>query len=95
MNQSFLRLVKNEVAKSNADRKVNESQLDIGSIDCSKKLTVDVKQLKEILSLGEQSAREVGSNAGAVFICGRRVLYYMPKVVDYIAKMCTTREAEQ
>lgn len=53
-------------------------------IDLSRKLTVDTQELQQILSLGRKSAVEIGNMANAKIIVGRRVVWNLQKIQDYL-----------
>ena len=48
------------------------------------KITVDVNGLMEMLSVGRNSALAIGENAGAVIRVGRRKLYSVEKIKEYM-----------
>ena len=45
---------------------------------------VDIKELQEIISLGKANCMKIGSDAGAVIRIGRRTLYNIDKILDYM-----------
>lgn len=47
-------------------------------------ITVDINKLMSMLSCGKASARKIGEAAGAKINIGRRVLYNVGKVEDYL-----------
>lgn len=47
-------------------------------------LTVDIEGLAAMLSCGKATAREIGEQAGAKIVLGRRVLYLVTKVEKYL-----------
>ena len=53
-------------------------------IDLTRKLTVDTQELQQILSLGRKSAVEIGNMANAKIIVGRRVVWNLQKIQDYL-----------
>ncbi len=53
----------------------------------NQKLTVDLVELQGILSLGRQNSAEIGKKAGAVIRVGKRVLYYLPKIQEYLERL--------
>ena len=53
-------------------------------LDLSRKLTVDTQELQQILSLGRKSAVEIGNMANAKIIVGRRVVWNLQKIQDYL-----------
>lgn len=54
------------------------------NIFSEEKLTVDLKGLMNLLSVGRQSAEKLGSEANAVIRVGRRKLYSVDKVRQYL-----------
>ena len=50
-------------------------------------IAVDINKLSAMLSCGECSARKIGEQAGARIVIGRRVLYSVDKVKEYINSM--------
>lgn len=53
-------------------------------IDLTRKLTVDTQELQQILSLGRKSAVEIGNLANAKIIVGRRVVWNLQKIQEYL-----------
>ena len=53
-------------------------------IDLTRKVTVDTQELQQILSLGRKSAVEIGNMANAKIIVGRRVVWNLQKIQDYL-----------
>lgn len=53
-------------------------------VDVSKNITVDIETLKGMLGVGRASATMVAEQAGAVVQIGRRKLYNVKKIEDYI-----------
>lgn len=49
-----------------------------------KKVTVDINELQSMLSIGKRSADKIGEMAGAVIRVGRRKLYNVQKVEDFL-----------
>lgn len=47
-------------------------------------LTVDTETLSSMLSCGLSTARKIGEQAGAKIVIGRRVLYSVEKVKNYL-----------
>ena len=47
-------------------------------------LAVDLEGLAAMLSCGEATARQIGADAQARIIVGRRVLYSVQKIENYI-----------
>ncbi len=50
-------------------------------------LTVDIEGLSAMLSCGRATARKIGEQAEARICIGRRVLYSVDKVRQYICKL--------
>ena len=57
------------------------------TIESDNKITVDINELKEMLSIGRNNAAEIGEKAGAVIRIGRRKLYNVRKVTEYMDKL--------
>lgn len=55
--------------------------------ECIDLITVDADKLAAMLSCGLATARKIGENAEAKIIIGRRVLYSVDKVREYINSM--------
>ena len=51
----------------------------------SQPITVDIETLSAMLSCGYATARKIGQQAGAQIVIGRRVLYSVEKVKDYLS----------
>ncbi len=47
-------------------------------------ISVDIDQLAAMLGCGRTTARQIGEDAGAKIVIGRRVLYSVSKVERYI-----------
>lgn len=54
------------------------------NIDFTRKLTVDTEELQQILSLGRKSAVEVGNLANAKIVIGKRIVWNLHKISDYL-----------
>jgi len=50
-------------------------------------ITVDIDKLAAMLSCGKATARKIGEDAGAKLVFGRRVLYSVDKVREYIQSL--------
>lgn len=50
-------------------------------------LTVDIDGLSAMLSCGHVTARRIGEQADAKIIVGRRVLYSVDRIREYIRQM--------
>lgn len=48
------------------------------------KITVDINGLQEMLSIGKNTATQIGRDAGAVVEIGKRRLYNVEKIKRYI-----------
>ena len=48
------------------------------------KITVDINGLQNMLSVGKNTAYKIGEEAGAVVRLGKRKLYIVSKIEDYI-----------
>lgn len=51
------------------------------------KLYVGVEELKDMLSIGRNSALQVGEKANAKVKVGRRTLYNVEKIKEYMASL--------
>ncbi len=60
------------------------------NIETERKLTVDIRELQGMLSVGQQSAAAIGEAAGAVVRVGRRKLYRVDRVEAYINQLTET-----
>lgn len=49
-----------------------------------KKMTIDTAGLQDMLSCGRKTAIEIGTAAGGRISCGRRVLWNVSKVQQYL-----------
>lgn len=47
-------------------------------------ITVDIEKLSAMLSCGRATARKIGEQAEARIVIGRRVLYSVEKVKEYL-----------
>lgn len=52
--------------------------------DAINRLAVDINELAAMLSCGKATARKIGESAGAKMKIGRRVLYSINKIENYI-----------
>lgn len=48
------------------------------------KIAIDINELQTMLSIGKNSAIDLGEKAGAVIRIGRRKLYNVKKIENYI-----------
>lgn len=53
--------------------------------ETTEQIAVDIQKLSAMLSCGLATARKIGEQAGAKIIIGRRVLYSVDKVRNYLA----------
>ena len=51
----------------------------------SQPITVNIGELSAMLSCGHATARKIGEQAGAKIVIGRRVLYSVEKVKNYLS----------
>lgn len=56
-------------------------------LEYENKLAVDINELQNMLSVGKQSAAKIGEEAKAVIRIGRRKLYNVSKINDYLNKI--------
>lgn len=54
------------------------------AIETDNKITVDINGLQAMLSIGKNTAAEIGEKAGAVIRIGRRKLYNVKKIQEYM-----------
>jgi hypothetical protein len=54
------------------------------TIEFDKKITIDINELQTMLSVGRNTALQIGKNAGAVIKIGRRTLYRIDKIQEYM-----------
>lgn len=57
------------------------------NIESDSKITVDINGLQAMLSIGRNTAAEIGEKAGAVIRIGRRKLYNVSKIEAYMNKL--------
>jgi hypothetical protein len=57
------------------------------NIEMENKIAVDINGLQGMLSIGRNTAADIGEKAGAVIRIGRRKLYNVRKVEEYINKL--------
>ena len=57
------------------------------TIETENKITVDINGLQAMLSIGRNTAAEIGEKAGAVIRIGRRKLYNVSKIEAYMNKL--------
>lgn len=56
-------------------------------IETDNKITVDINGLQAMLSVGKNTAADVGEKAGAVIRIGRRKLYNVKKIEAYMQQL--------
>ncbi len=56
-------------------------------LDLSVKLAVTTEELQELLSLGRQSAVQIGLEAGAKITVGKRVIWNKEKIREYLNRI--------
>ena len=52
--------------------------------ESKEQITVDIEKLAAMLSCGRATARKIGEQAGARICIGRRVLYSVDKIKQYL-----------
>lgn len=52
--------------------------------ECEKRITVDIEDLKAMLGVGKVTAARIGEEAGAAMKIGKRKLYNVRKIEEYI-----------
>lgn len=55
-------------------------------LDLNNKGAINIEELMEYLSVGKNTANKIGIESGAVFFVGRRKLYSVKKIQEYIDK---------
>lgn len=55
--------------------------------ESKEQITVDIEKLSAMLSCGHATARKIGEQAGARICIGRRVLYSVDKIKQYLVAM--------
>lgn len=53
-------------------------------VECSRPIAVDISTLAAMLGCGEGSARKIAESAQARFNIGKRVLYSVRKIEEYV-----------
>lgn len=56
-------------------------------IEADNKIAVDINGLQAMLSVGKNTAAEIGEKAGAVIRIGRRKLYNVRKIELYVEQL--------
>ncbi len=57
--------------------------------DSENKIAVDIEGLSAMLSCGNATAKKIGEDAKAKIVVGRRVLYSIHKVEEYLINIAT------
>lgn len=57
--------------------------------DSDNKIAVDIEGLSAMLSCGNATAKKIGEDARARIVVGRRVLYSIHKVEEYLNNIST------
>lgn len=63
---------------------MNKTTKTYNEIDLTRKLAVDTEELQQILSLGRKSAVEVGKAANAQIMVGKRIIWSLQRVQEYL-----------
>ena len=63
---------------------MNKTTKTYNEIDLTRKLAVDTEELQQILSLGRKSAVEVGKAANAQIMVGKRIIWNLQRVQEYL-----------
>lgn len=63
---------------------MNKTTKTYNEIDLTRKLAVDTEELQQILSLGRKSAVEVGKAANAQVMVGKRIIWNLQRVQEYL-----------
>lgn len=58
--------------------------------ECENKITVDITGLQNLLSVGRNTASKIGEDSGAIIRIGRRKLYIVSKINEYMAGLVDT-----
>lgn len=56
-------------------------------IESNNKIAVDINGLQGMLSVGKNTAADIGEKAGAVIRIGRRKLYNVKKIEAYVQQL--------
>lgn len=57
------------------------------SSDANNKIMVSIEELQDMLSVGRNTAKQIGIDAGASIKVGRRRLYNVAKIEEYMRKL--------
>ena len=79
-----MRKVSIPLGNSSHRRKNNHSMKKTKDRQADYKITVDIETLTAMLSCGRDTAKKIGEDAGARIVIGRRVLYSVRKVEEYV-----------
>lgn len=63
---------------------MNKTTKTYENIDLTQKMAVDTIELQAILSLGRKSAVEIGNSASAKIVVGKRIVWNLQKVQEYL-----------
>ena len=63
---------------------MNATTKNYENIDLSRKLAVNTEELQQILSLGRKSAVEIGNSASAKIVVGKRIVWNLQKIQEYL-----------
>lgn len=58
-----------------------------GNRDAEYRIAVDIEMLSAMLSCGHATAHKIGEEEEARIVVGRRVLYLVDKITDYLKKI--------
>lgn len=67
--------------------KKGKQKMRLRKYDSDEKITVDIKELSARLSVGLGTAKQIATDAGAVIRIGRRNLYNIRLIDEYMYKM--------
>lgn len=63
---------------------MNKTTKTYENIDLTRKMAVDTLELQAILSLGRKSAVEIGKAANAQIVVGKRIVWNLQKIQEYL-----------
>ena len=61
----------------------------------TERITVDVDQLQKMLSIGRANAYKIGEDAGAIIRIGRRKLFNVRKIQEYMDSLSEGRREDE
>ena len=76
-------------------RKENKSMRKTRTIETSSKVTVNAETLAKILDCGRPTAMKIGADAGARIQIGKRVLYKVDKVNEYLNHLAEESKGQE